>query len=336
MLSKINWKRLNEFYQFYRFIQPLKKRDTNFLKERIAIFGISRGGTTWLANILNKIPKSCLVWEPLFKYQQYKINLLNPFAFPEQSLANFGWSPHIPQGAEWAEAEHFFRDLFDAKILNLKILRFNNLAEVVTSDTYIFKFCFGNLLLPWLVDLVNFKPIVLVRHPLAVVASMRNFGNNFSYAKVNFKYDFRSKKYPTFYEKYIQLFEKINNPERRLLIEWIIQYDYLINHPYNNKKWITISYEDLYLNPEDKISDLFRRLNIPIPYNVFNDLKEVSFSSEKDHSLDAIRNNQQISSWKSKFNKTEVSDMLSFLELAGIDFYSDNEEPDYEKLYGKK
>lgn len=337
MLSKINSKRFKELYQFYRHIQPLKDDHNNHLidNDKIAIFGISRGGTTWFADILTKIPESCLVWEPLFKYNKYRINSFNPFAFPEQSMVDFGWTPHIPQDQNWPEAEFFFKQLFNGKILNLKILRFNDLAKVATSKTFIFKFCFGNLLLPWLVDLINFKPIVLVRHPLAVVASMTNFGDNFSFAKNDLAYDFRSKKFSTFYEKYIPLFEHVDSPERRLLIEWIIQYDYLINHPYNNKKWTTVSYEDLYMNPEKKINEIFKELDKPVPSNVFDNLREVSFSSNRNHSVEAIKQNKQLSHWKSKFSATQISNMLKFLELAEIDFYSEKEEPDYKRLYNE-
>lgn len=330
-------KKVKEAVQFYRMVGKNKfTRQRSDYLQNVGIFGFARGGTTWLAELLKSIPSSTLVWEPLFRYRQYQWNWLNPFAYPEQKIKGFDWNQHIPQDAEWPEAEEFFAKLLNRQIQNLKLLRFNDLKKVnIREDVFIYKFCFGNLLLPWLMDHFDLKAIVLVRHPAAVVSSSLKFGENFHWHRENPKVSINNhQKYnPEFLKRYHDAAQIVNSAEAHLAFQWAVQYDYLINHPYNNLKWLTVSYEKLYLHPEEEVNRIFNYLDFQVPENTWDKLKKVSFSSSSDHSKDAIKSGNQLEGWKRNLTKKQVSNIFQVLNAIGIDFYTENAVPDYKKLY---
>lgn len=329
-------KKIQEVIDYYKFIYPAKvknKRINSISPSDIHIFGISRGGTTWLAELLLTIENSVLIWEPLFKYKKYILNNFNPFSYPERHFG-MGWHPYIPQGESWEEAELFFNELLSRNILNIKLTRFNEAVKFTNADTYIYKFCFGNLLLPWLVDNYTIKPILLVRHPYAVVASMDKFGDNFISSKKTLKFDATSEKYQDIFLKYQDKFLQIKTPEQRLMTNWLVQYKYLVEHPYNNKKWLTVSYENLFLNPDFEIKRIFRYLNRDIPDTIFDVTKKQSFSSKEDHASAEIAKGIQLQKWNKHFSKEKLIEMNHYLKVVWeIDFYGDGIEPDYNILY---
>lgn len=327
--------KLKEAGQYYYNILP-QSRHSKSNPANISIFGMSRGGTTWLAEILLNIPHSTLVWEPLFRYKQYKWNIGNPFAYPEQIIDGFDWNQHIPEDEEWPEVQSFFTDLFLRKILNLKLLRFNKLSKVsIKEDVFLYKFCFGNLMLPWLVNRFNIKPILFIRHPAAVIASSLNFGNNFDWHKRNAKVSFKP------YQRYNREFEKkymeaaafVHSAESLLAYQWGVQYEYLINHPKNNIDWLTVSYESLYLNPQSELKRIFNYINMEIPKDILSKFRNESFSSSANHSAGNIKSGDQLSSWNSKLKSQQLDNIFQVLELMGIDFYNENPEPNYKIIY---
>ena len=223
-------KELLHFFYYINFSNGGKVGASN--AKILSVFASPRGGSTWLAQTLNQIPNSALVWEPLFKYNKYKINTFNPFAYPEVDIS---WNQYIPQDAKWKDAELFFKKLFDRAIVNLKLYRFNDLSQLAESDTFIFKFCFGNNLLPWLVERFEINPILLVRHPCAIVASQLHFGA-FDWHKTNYKYDYNMRMFADeFYAPYKDVLNTISCVEERLAAEWAMNVLTPIKSEWNDK-----------------------------------------------------------------------------------------------------
>lgn len=332
--------KIKEGLQYFIYIYPQRGKNINTSNiENISIFGMSRGGTTWLANLLQTIPNSQLIWEPLFKFNTYRLNKFNPFAYPERTIEGFHWNQYIPQNERWNDAELFFDKLFNRKILNLKLLRFNKLKDFnIEKNPFIYKFCFGNLALPWLADRYNIKPIVLVRHPAAVVASSLSFGKHFDWHKENPYVSADTRQYynEILINKYKTQAQNVKSPEALLAFQWCLQYKYLIEHEYNNNKWLTVSYESLFLNPSEELSRIFNYLGYEIPKDIMSKILKPSASSSKNHSKDTIANGTQLSSWRDKLSEVQIKNILNTLVDFEIDFYDYNVEPKYDLLYSQK
>lgn len=324
--------KIKEALFYYRYLMILKTRA--FKGDIISIFGMPRGGTTWLSELIRTIPNSTLVWEPLFMYRQYKINFINPFSYPEQRKYGLSWNMYLPPDIEDQKMKIFFSKLFSRKIINLKLYRFNSIKEIGKSNTLIFKFCFGNLLLPWLVHNFKIKPILLIRHPCAVISSQLSFGNNFQWHKENYKLiKDRVHQYPEIFKQYLDVVQYIKSPEALLAFEWAVQYNYLIKHPWNNKEWLTVSYEDLYINGQVQINRIFEYLKRDVPSGIYKMLRTPSFSSSSGHSKKEIQTGNQIIAWRDRLTKEQISNIFSMLEIMNVDYYSLNPEPDYNIIY---
>lgn len=315
--------------KYFYYVKFFGKSKLNKAGVNIAIFSSPRGGSTWLAQILTEVQNSALVWEPLFKYKAYRINQCNPFSYQERHNLNIGWNQFIPENAEWEEVENFFKALFDKEIVNLKLYRFNDITQLRKANTFIYKFCFGNNLLPWLVKRYDINPVFLLRHPCAVISSQMKFGA-FDWHKKNYRYNYNLEHFNSFYDPYRDVLDSISCYEERLAAEWAMSVLTPAKHPENDKKWITICYEDLLANPETSLDKIFERLPVAKPTNLADSYQKQSFtkSSFRDNAV-----GDRLSGWRKTLSSDQIKIILSFVERMGVDFYSEELEPNYKKIY---
>lgn len=287
----------------------------------ILLFSNPRGGSTWLAEIMAELPRTTTITEPLMVRKVRDFEKLN-----------FYWNQPIPENAEWPEAEETFRKLFNIEILPYSIYRGNNLLSIPFSDTFIFKFCFGNLLLPWIVKKFDVKPVLLVRHPCAVISSQMKHGSWSKIEKAGFKYDIPDFKFNDFYLQYLDILGTIKTFEEHLAASWAFTMINSVMHPENDKSWITIAYENLYNNFEYEIHRVFDRLNLPIPETVW-ERQIIPSSTTKKGSVDTILHGSQMESWKKNLSKKQIDNIFGILHEFGLDFYDHSPEPDLKKIY---
>ncbi len=323
--------KVNEAINFYRHLKPFGVNQLKNLKTNdLAVFSSPRGGSTWLAETLKKLTNATLIWEPLFVYNQYKINYLNPFAYPERNANEIGWNQYIPEKAVYPNATIFFDKLFNKEIINLKLYRYNNLSEIKNSTTFLYKFCFGNNLLPWLVNNYDIKPILLVRHPCAVISSQLNYGA-WDWHKKNYQYNYNMPIFKEFYEPYIDTLNNITCIEEKLAAEWALTMITPIKSIHNDLKWVTISYEDMVLNPEKVLQKIKDRYNLHWDNTqIKNIVNKPSFTTNSNS-----KNSNKLTTWKDDLSPYQTDKILNFVNKLGIDFYSENIEPDYSKIYAQ-
>jgi len=323
--------KLREAIQFYLYLGVLGNRSLGSSNSKIiSIFASPRGGSTWLAQTLNKMPNSALAWEPLFRYKKYRINYGNPFAYPERHQVEIGWNQYIPEGASWPDAELFFKELFNREIVNLKLYRYNDLKSLSNASKFIFKFCFGNNLLPWLVNHFEINPVFLMRHPCAVVASQLNF-SAFDWHKKNIKYNYTMNAFgEEFYAPYRDVLDSIQTVEERLAAEWAMTVLTPIGSAQNDRKWVTLTYENLVSDPKGSLNKIFSRYDIEQPESLLDNINETSFSKS---SFGMKSDADRLGSWRKALTKKQIRLILNFTERMGVDFYSDSLEADYGKIY---
>lgn len=138
------------------------------------VSGSPRGGTTWLAESMARLLKTRRIyWEPL---QDGNISL-------PQSL-KFSKRPFIePTEGIDERSKQFFDDLINARLANMHLLRVrrrpSNLKSLLFSPAPpLFKFVRGNGILGYLHQNYDIhKPLVIIRHPCAVIASQLSMGS---------------------------------------------------------------------------------------------------------------------------------------------------------------
>lgn len=314
--------------QYYWFLRNREKENKSFTFSKantIAIFSDPRGGSTWLSELMQQIPNSALAFEPLLKGTLGEVEKLN--FIPNQP---------IPENAEWTEANDLFLRLFKREILSPRLYRFNDLKKIPNADTFIFKFCWANMMMPWIVKNFDISAILFVRHPCAVISSQLKYGA-WDYLKkmpVSLNFSDSDFKFKEVYEPYSSIFSRIKTPEEYLAAVWCTLKLFTLMHPENNRKWITVSYEKLYLDPESELNRIFGRLSLPMPDGIHKSIYAPSRTTIKS-SLKDIQNKNKISSWKKDLTKGQIKRIFEIIEAFGIKGYSESVEPDYKFLYQK-
>ncbi|MFC1868978.1 sulfotransferase domain-containing protein [Thermodesulfobacteriota bacterium] len=300
------------------------------IRKTIIISGVHRGGTTWLLEILlNSLPLPCGISEPLSltssKYQDKRIKELN-----------FSPKQYIEVKQDWKDAEALMKDVLTGANINLFNVFSDSILEyfkkMTKSNIYIVKFCRANRMLEWMVNKFKLNnTILLIRHPCAVVASQLSHGgwNNVIRNSIV--------EYPVVNQKFVdkepwvkKIIKDCKAPEEKLALTWCLDFFIPLSvvepHP-----WILTSYEKLVQNGEEELNKIIKRLGYKTPKDINKYLEKPSSSTRFDSNVTKGRN--RLSGWKEKLDKGQIERILAIVSKFGLDFYTDDLEPDYERLY---
>ena len=182
-----------------------------FSKKRVAntflVSGTPRGGTTWVAESVAKaLGTRRTLWEPLQDGNTAKKNL----GFSKRPFLNKEFRDH--------GQKTFFDNLIGGKQANVHLLRLSqfpsNFFTLFLPHPLLIKFVRGNGVVGLLREEYDLpKPIVVLRHPCAVVASQMKMGEWEDHPHIDEEF---LKKFPEV-KKYIS--EDVSLPER-LAMTW--------------------------------------------------------------------------------------------------------------------
>jgi hypothetical protein len=285
----------------------------------ILICSDPRGGSTWLSEIIETIPKSTVLWEPLYHGEDGLTCFKN---------LKFGLRQYIPESEKWIEAEKAFKDVLSGQELNWWVCRQTDPIKLLTSKILIIKFVRANALLPWLTHTFQFKyaPVLFLRHPFAVVASQSKFGawDN----REHEQYEIPEIPFNVIYTEHKKFLDTLTTQEEALTARWCIANRIPLNDNRNNIEWIIMFYEDLILDPKKELNRLFDKWKIALPEGA---LDVINRPSSMTIDASAIGNNEkQLSKWKTQLNEHQIEKMQRVLDYFEITVYSKND------IYPKK
>lgn len=291
-------------------------------KETFCIFSNPRGGSTWLGEILSEIPDSVFCNEPLFRLQEF-------------SELNFTWHQPIPAGDDWPEAKAVFKKLLNREILRYNVYHTHGLLDIPNAKAHIFKFCHGNMLLEWFTEHFDVNPILLVRHPCAVVASqLKHHGWEHLKSGKEATYYIPDFRHNETYFLYEDVLKTVKTVEENLAATWCLTMVDSLKNKANDVKWITLAYENLYTNFEYEMDRVFGRLGIEIPSAVYERNRKISVSTLQ-YSKDYLLSGKQLSSWKDHLSLKQQQNIMGIVQAFGIDHYTLDPAPDLSKMYAQ-
>jgi Sulfotransferase family len=285
------------------------------IRQTIVITGSPRSGTTWLAELLGTIPRSAMLWEPLF-----------PDADPELRRIGFMERTYIPPNGERPEMEAYLRRVLTGRVLNRWTLQQTNLLAVYRVKRWIVKFVRANMLLPWLICRFPVRrPLLLIRHPCAVVASQGRMGP-WQKALIT--------DCPEFFEAYPHLRATcagLKTQEEVLAARWCLDYFVPLTTPPPHP-WQVVPYERLVREGPRELQRIFAGLNIPMPPDATAQLKTPSATAR---SWAGIRQGADpLDSWRRVLSPDQCQRILNVTAAFGINVYGHDLEPDYRRLAG--
>jgi hypothetical protein len=281
----------------------------------LIIAGDPRGGTTWLAEILRRIPRTAMLWEPLATAN-----------VPEFRNLGFSWRQHIPESERWTEAELTFRRLFEGRLLSPYLCRNTTPRDFGDAHHLLIKFCRANQLLPWLTTHFNFQnpPVYLVRHPCAVVASQLRQGG---WSHVAPKFEIPDGRYRSFYSDHLDFLGSVDSVEKRLAAVWCLCNLVPLKHHANNVRWITITYESLLQDPVKQLRRIAGRWKIDFPVTLYESVANVSATTVGDSPIRRGMASDQLTYWKTQLTRRQLEDIFFVLRYFNVDLYDKHEMP---------
>ena len=281
-------------------------------EDQFIIFSDPRGGSTWLAEMLQSIPESAMIWEPL--------NIRHVRQFGD---LGFGWRQFIPENESWPEANLIFNLVFAGRIINEWTMLRTDFTKYYSARHLIIKFCRGNMLIPWLVFQYNFKyrPIYLVRHPFAVVLSQIKQGGWES--TIN-KFIIPDTPYNDLYLYHQDYLYSLSTREEILTAYWCLANLIPLNHKKNNVDWITVYYENLIMDPASEIGRIFSRWELDLPEGIQNRFRKSSSTALDPGNLNDPF--QQISRWQRELKPDQIDRMKKVLGYFEVSQYAGEKE----------
>ena len=315
---KFYFSKITEVFSFISEIKFAKIKSN----QNILIYGISRSGTTLLAETLVEILKARLIWEPLFNHREVHLKTVNPYALKSYKKLKLGWHPHVASCSD-VETNAYFDAYFALEKRNIRFLRFTNPQTFSESKVTIHKMCFGNFMYNYFQKRYGFKSIVLVRHPFAIAASSLNFGDNYDYHKHNYatwKYE-NSNKSGEFFNRFEDYYDLIVSAFTLLVFQTVSQFSFVLDN-FEKDNSIIVFYENLVVDKQTTHNKLEEFLGLSIDYNIFEALlSKQSFSSSNNHTeKDAM---VQLSKWKKMASEKDIEDGLKIFKAFDFNLYND-------------
>lgn len=325
-------------YHLHRHLQPFCQKQlaarTYTPSNTVALFAQPRSGSTWLAELLQAIPESITLNEPLWRGFLRTNGCMPPPSsgrVDEIRKLSFYYFQPIPEQASWPEAELFFDRLFRGGVCKLGLYDLNSFTKLLKGQNFVVKFCYGNLLFHWLLARFDIKPIVLTRHPCAVVASQLQ---HFAWADIRKEpvFQIANFRHNHYFIQYFDVLKHIHTPEGILAAFWAINTRAIQEAHQHSTPWYSLTYEKLLLNRETEITKLFHWMGKEIPSDIFEKSGKASVSSSQKSRLilEKGKPDLQLGKWQQELNQRQRSNIMAIVKDIGINYYSANElEPDY-------
>jgi hypothetical protein len=123
-------------------------------------------------------------------------------------------------------------------------------------------------------------------------------------------------------ERYIQNQAYINSLKSLLekqVALWCVNNMDIINHPWNGKKWITVYYEKMLIDPEKKLKRISRELNIKlkIDENILRKPSRTDFFNEFQANA-----SEQLSKWQHDLSSNDLKKIQDIFDHFGLKSYT--------------
>ena len=284
-------------------------------RDALVICADPRGGSTWLYEILSGIDNVAGLWEPLHigKVGQFK-------------KLGFGWRHYISENDTFPGARAAFQRLFEGACRDPYILHRTTFREFREADHLLTKFCRATQLLPWLTREFKFnnKPVHLVRHPCAIVASQLRYGAWDSVKPGFSEHQIMSDPLMSIHS---DILLGVDNIESRLAAVWAMTNSVALNHPQRNERWLTISYEDLVTNPADTLALILNDWGLTLDDSIDEIIVRPSRTTLNSSPVALGKTQKQLSYWQSSLTDKQIHNVLDTVNAFGIDIYGEGVMP---------
>ncbi|EON79301.1 hypothetical protein ADIS_0181 [Lunatimonas lonarensis] len=296
----------------------------------LCLFAIPRSGSTWLADMLHQMDKSVLFNEPLITVPN-PIDLGKPIdplfvRAEEVKKLGFHYLQPIPHSAEWPEAKDFFKRLLTGRIPSRLLYDLDSGRQILRSEHLIAHFNHANLLAAWLQRQFNFKSIVLLRHPCAVVASQLD-DPSIGRAVQSTPTSIADFKYNELFTSETDLIKQLRTKEQFLAFLWGVQVREILYRNPEINRMLVVHYEYLVVNFDAEIKRVFGWIGREVPEHVWT-LRTLPSKSVLNPGAPHHYDAHHLENWKNLLTPSQVRQILDVVRELGVNVYGENTFPE--------
>lgn len=287
--------------------------DDDIVAEALVITGTIRSGTTWLAQVLAGIEDTGVLYEPL---QVGRV--------PEACTAGLGQRTELARGEKAPAARAFFARTLAGRLRNDSLLRMMP-ARFDEPRRWVVKLAHGNRLLAWLANQFPIRrPILIMRHPCAVVASILPRRTREQLAGLE------ERAFLVRHPSYRPIWDSLDRPEEKLAMRWSIEQLIPLSEP-RPYPFHTVLYEDLVRDGSAVLDAVFADWGLPAPTDIHQRLQQPSITDSGSRTSPR-EPADRLSRWRSALDRRQVKAILATVRALGIDWYDESPEPDRARL----
>ncbi len=185
---------------------------------------------------------------------------------------------------------------------------------------------------PWFAREYNVLPIILIRHPAAVISSFLRLNWNIRFDGFVNQPSLIKDWMSEFESELTHTFDQSQSPIARGVLLWKLVYSTVEKYQSKYKNWMFVRHEDLSREPLEEFRKLYHyaglNFNDDIQSKIY-EMTEGTTQSEVPSNANAmyikVNSRQNIYNWKKRLNSEQISYIKSHLEPWWRPFYSDDD-----------
>ena len=309
--------------------------DVEHMRQPILVTGAHRSGTTWVGKTLTADPARTYISEPL--------NINHPRGIFTAEVPH--WYTYLHSGNEEPYLEAYQDTLNFRYHLGLEIKHLNSPKDLLrmVRDAAVFsasrvldrrpllKDPFAVFSVPWFRKRLNAQVVIIVRHPLPLVSSLKRLGWTFDFQNLLKQPDL-IKHIPEDYQQKMKAFQR--HPEDVVgqgILLWKTIYRRVHEYQDRDSGIVTLKHEDLSRNPIDEFARLFEILDLNFTPETKRYIQlttrgsnpeELAKNNEHAVQLDSQAN---LNNWKKRLTESEIGRIITSCEEEIQLFYREDE-----------
>ena len=190
---------------------------------------------------------------------------------------------------------------------------------MLTPQRTLVKFCRAQRLLPWINARFDVPAVLLMRHPLAVVASQLH--------KPAFQQPGVADQHPvlssTVADRWPDLAEyarTLDHFDEKLAATWAFDYMIPLQAPPSRRPDLVVTYERLVTDPGSELRRIEDALDVSFDAAARERLRRPSATTVDDSNVKQGRD--RLSTWRRRLSDDQVDRIMAVVEEFGLDFYT--------------
>jgi len=300
-------------------------------KRPILVTGSHRSGSTWVGKMINLSPKVGYIHEPFSPIHRKGICKAK-FKYWFQYVCKENEEIFFEKMKNCLEFKYNLND----EIRSIKSFKdFARLVRDYCNFSYSFLLQKRPLIkdpiaffsAEWLADQFDMDIIVLIRHPLSFIGSLKKLRWYFPFEDIANQPLLINHNLYKFKDKIYDYSKNDKNIIDQGILLWNLIHHVILEYQNKHPNWIFIKHEDLSKNPSVEFKKIFNYLGIETSPKIFKKIIKYSSSSKNSYKIHQVKRNsvQNLNSWKSRLSSEEIIKIKNGTNDIAKYFYSNNE-----------